>query len=138
MPNENLDRSVLPNRLLIVDDEPGITRVIEAAARQLGFEVLAIHDTDQFEKALGQIRPTIICLDIAMPGRDGLELIGHLSAGNYPGKVVVMSGSDPRYIQMSSTIAKMRGLWVAGTLAKPFRKQQVLDLLISLTVHGGD
>ena len=46
-----------------------------------------------------------------MPGRDGMELIGYLAAGNYPGKVVVMSGSDPRYIQMSSTIAKTRGRW---------------------------
>lgn len=123
-----------PNRLLIVDDEPGITRVIEAAAHQLGFEVLALHDTDQFEKALGQIKPTIIFLDIAMPGRDGMELIGHLAAGNYLGKVVVMSGSDPRYIQMSSTIAKTRGLIVAGTLAKPFRRQDVKDLLTSLAL----
>jgi hypothetical protein len=47
---------------------------------------------------------------------------------------VVMSGSDPSYIQMSSTIAKTRGLWVAGTLAKPFRKQTVRDLLVSLSM----
>jgi DNA-binding NtrC family response regulator len=124
-------------RVLIVDDEAGITRVIEAAARELGFEVLAIHDSDQFEKALGQIMPTIIFLDIAMPGRDGMELIGYLAAGNYPGKVVVMSGSDPRYIQMSSAIAKTRGLMVAGTLAKPFRKQQVTDLLARLAENSG-
>jgi hypothetical protein len=43
-----------------------------------------------------------------------------------------MSGSDPRYIQMSSTIAKTRGLIVAGSLPKPFRKQTVTDLLKSL------
>jgi hypothetical protein len=54
----------------------------------------------------------------------------------YPGKVVVMSGSDPRYIQMSSTIAKTRGLAVAGTLAKPFRKQQVTDLLTRLAENS--
>lgn len=121
------------NRLLIVDDEPGIARLIEITARELGFEVLAIHDSDQFEKALGQIKPTIIFLDIAMPGRDGMELIGYLAAGNYPGKVVVMSGTDARYIQMSAAIAKTRGLQVAGTLEKPFRKRTVLDLLLSLT-----
>ena len=124
------------NRLLIVDDEAGITRVIEAAARELGFEVLAINDTDDFEKALAQIRPTIIFLDIAMPGRDGTELIGYLATGNYPGRIVVMSGSDERYIQMSSAIAKTRGLWVAGTLAKPFRRQAVTDLLVSLSLPG--
>jgi len=124
------------NRLLIVDDEPGITRVIEAAARDLGFEVMAINDTDQFEKALETIKPTIIFLDIAMPGRDGMELIGYLAMGNYPGRIVVMSGSHERYIEMSSTIAKTRGLWVAGTLAKPFRKQAVTDLLVSLALPG--
>jgi len=121
--------------LLVVDDEPGITRVIEAAARELSFEVISINDTDQFEKALATIKPTIIFLDVAMPGRDGLELIGHLSASKYPGKVVVMSGSDPRYIQMSSTIATMRGLSVAGTLAKPFRKHEVSGLLASLALQ---
>lgn len=120
------------NRLLVVDDEAGITRVIEAAAREVGFEVMSINETDHFEKALGAIKPNIIMLDVSMPGRDGVELIGHLAAGNYPGKIVVMSGSDPRYIQMSSTIAKMRGLNIAGTLAKPFRKQQVVDLLTGL------
>jgi DNA-binding response OmpR family regulator len=120
------------NRLLIVDDEPDIARLIEIPARALGFEVWSINDTDQFEKALQHLKPTIIFLDVAMPGRDGVELIAHLSAGNYPGKVVVMSGSDPRYIQMSSTIAKTRGLNVAGTLPKPFRKQQVVDLLTKL------
>lgn len=130
MPSENSEAR--PNRLLIVDDQPGITRVIEAAARELSFEVLSINDTDQFEKALQQFKPTLIFLDIAMPGRDGVELIRYLAAGNYPGRIVLMSGSNPLYIQMSFEIAKARGLWVAGTLAKPFRKQEVVDLLTRL------
>jgi two-component system, OmpR family, response regulator len=66
------------SRVLIIDDEPGITRVIEFAARELGFESLAINDTDKIETALAALRPTIIFLDIAMPGRDGMELIGIL------------------------------------------------------------
>lgn len=70
-----------------------------------------------------------------MPGRDGVELIAHLSASKYPGKVIIMSGSDPRYIQMSSTIAKMRGLNIASTLTKPFRRRQIIDLLSELA-HG--
>lgn len=62
------------------------------------------------------------------------QLIGHLSASKYLGKVVVMSGSDPRYIQMSATIARTRGLTVAATLAKPFRKREVTELLTRLAV----
>jgi DNA-binding response OmpR family regulator len=122
------------NRLLIVDDERDIARLIEIPALQLGYDVLAINDTDLFEKSLQQFDPTIIMLDIAMPGRDGMELIGHLSAGGYQGKVVVMSGSHPSYIQMSSTIATVRGLNLAGSLAKPFRKQLVMELLAGLAI----
>jgi DNA-binding response OmpR family regulator len=119
-------------RLLIVDDEPGITSVIGSAALQLGFEVLSIHDSDQFEKAMQKLKPTIIFLDIAMPGRDGMQLVGVLAAANYPGKIVIISGSDQSYIQMLSAVAKTRGLMVAGTLQKPFRRQTVLDLLKAL------
>lgn len=39
------------NRLLIIDDEVGITSVIEHAARTLAFEVLSIHDSDQLPVA---------------------------------------------------------------------------------------
>lgn len=120
------------NRLLIVDDEAAIARLIEHAAREVGFEVRAIFDSADFEKALQELRPNIVFLDIAMPGRDGLELIGHLAANDFTGKIVVMSGSDKSYIQMSSTIAKARGLTVAGTLEKPFRRPAILDLLRSL------
>ena len=82
------------NRLLIVDDQQEITRLIEAFARTVGYEALSINDTDLFERALEQIEPTVVFLDIAMPQRDGMELIGRLAAGNYLGKVVVMSGSS--------------------------------------------
>jgi DNA-binding NtrC family response regulator len=122
----------IKKRLLIVDDEPGITRLIESAALGLGFEVVAINHTSEFEKALAALNPTIILLDVSMPDRDGLELIAHLAKGNYAGRLAIMSGSDPRYIQMSSAIAKMRGLHVAGTLAKPFRMHEVTDLLSRL------
>lgn len=115
--------------LLIVDDEPGITRLINATASKLGLEAHELNDTHEFEKALQTIRPAVIFLDIAMPGRDGVELIGYLAASKYSGGLVLMSGSDPRYIQMSSTIARTRGLTVAGTLPKPFRKQDLTDLL---------
>ncbi len=118
-------------RILIVDDEPDDAILIERVALQIGFKVLTIYGSDQFEKALQQFIPTIIFLDIAMPGRDGMALVGVLAASGYPGKVVIMSG-DPAYIQMSAAIAKTRGLMMTATLSKPFWKQSVLDLLESL------
>src|SRR5690242_6659933 len=101
-------------------------------ARSVGIETLAINDPEQFETAFDRIKPTIIVLDIVMPGRDGTELVGQLAAGNYPGKIVLMSGADPAYMQMSSRLGKTHGLMIAETLMKPSRKQQVVSLLSRL------
>jgi DNA-binding response OmpR family regulator len=124
------------DRLLIVDDEPEISRIVELAASQLGLETFAINRSSEFESALATVSPTIIFLDIAMPGRDGVELIGVLAALNFRGGLVLMSGWDLLFIQMSTTIAESRGLTVAGALPKPFRKQTVVDLLTKLAAQS--
>lgn len=79
-------------RLLIVDDEAEIARIIERVATQLGFEAQTLSDSMRFKASFEALRPYIIFLDINMPGRDGVELIACLAAANYQGKVVVMSG----------------------------------------------
>jgi DNA-binding response OmpR family regulator len=116
------------NRLLIIDDEPGITQVIESAACELGLESFVLHGPDQFEKALEAIKPTIIFLDIVMPDRDGMKLIAHLAAWNYPGRVLIVS-PHPLHLKMGSTIAETHGLRLADLLTKPLGKRQTLDLL---------
>jgi CheY-like chemotaxis protein len=123
---------MMQHRLLIVDDEPGITRLIEILARSVGIESLAINDPLQFEMAVGSVKPTIIFLDIVMPGRDGTELISQLAAGNYPGKLVLMSGADPTYMQMAAKLGSSQGLMIVAHLPKPFRNKQILNLLSQL------
>ena len=123
------------DRLLIVDDEPEISRIVELAASQLGLEAVSINRSSEFEMALTAVSPTIIFLDIAMPDRDGVELIRELAALSFRGRLVLMSGWDLLFVQMSTTIAESRGLTVAGALPKPFRKQTVVDLLTNLTGH---
>jgi CheY-like chemotaxis protein len=120
-------------RLLVVDDEPEVARIIERVAEELRFQVHSLSDSARFEAHFQAFNPSIIFLDINMPGRDGLELIACLAASNYQGKVVLMTGYDPRYMQMSSTIGTARNLVIAGTLGKPFRRQQILELLARLS-----
>jgi DNA-binding response OmpR family regulator len=119
------------NRLLIVDDEQEITDLVEVFAQAAGYEVLSINDSRLFEQALDQIKPTVIFLDMTMPGRDGMALIGSLAASNYPGKVVIMSGADLSDVKTRST--EIRSLILSAVLLKPFRKQTVVELLKDLS-----
>jgi len=61
-------------RILIVDDEPQITRVLRAALQSNGHEVTAAQNgmdaLAQFLKA----QPELVITDLAMPGMDGIEL----------------------------------------------------------------
>src|SRR6185436_21098324 len=111
----------LNRRLLVIDDDPDVAPPIEAIARRLRFSVMMRKDGFDFERVVDEFRPTIIFLDLALPGRDGLELVGCLVMNNYSGKLVVMSGWDVTQIQLVSRFASAQGLTVAGTLPKPFQ-----------------
>ena len=117
-------------RFLIIDDDPKYCQAIETVSAQLGMESLSV--ADRCDEALDSFKPTGIFLDLAMPGPDGKGLIGFLASRNYAGRVVLMSGASPIFIQMSSTIGETRGLNIAATLQKPFTSQQVLHILTAL------
>lgn len=119
-------------RLLIVDDEPAFTRFVEYVAEGLGFEVRSLHDGGEVESLLVAWAPSIVMLDIEMPGHDGLELLGILASHRFGGSVIVISGAPPAYLQMTGASAKVRGLNLAAVESKPIRKQDLADLLTRL------
>jgi two-component system nitrogen regulation response regulator NtrX len=81
------------DRILIVDDEESIRRSLAGILADEGFETATARDGDQ---ALAMLRadglPSLVLLDIAMPGRDGMEVLEeiHALAADLP--VVMMSG----------------------------------------------
>ena len=61
--------------ILIVDDEPEVLSTIEGILRHYGAEVLTAASTDEALKILKLYQPTVLVSDLAMPGRDGFELL---------------------------------------------------------------
>ncbi|HKP23150.1 MAG TPA: response regulator [Dongiaceae bacterium] len=119
-------------RLLIVDDEEAFARFVTAVATGMGYDVRTVMYSHDFEFQLAEWKPTVLFLDVFMPDRDGLELLGLLQKHAYDGQIVMMSGADPLYLNMAAASAKVRGLRLAGILAKPCRKQEIEDLLQQL------
>jgi two-component system nitrogen regulation response regulator NtrX len=81
------------SRILIVDDEAGIRRSLAGILSDEGFEPSAVSDG---ESAIRSIEtdgaPDLVLLDIAMPGRDGVEILVEITR-RWPGlPVVMMSG----------------------------------------------
>lgn len=123
-------------RLLIVEDEQDFARFLTHVATEVGYAARAVLHSPDFEFELSAWNPTVVFLDIFMPDRDGLELLVALQRRAYEGHLVMMSGADPLYLNMAAASAKVRGLRLAGVLAKPCRKQAVQDLLKKLAASG--
>ena len=81
------------SRILIVDDEESIRRSLGGILSDEGFETIAVGDGDT---AIAEMRdapkPDLVLLDIAMPGRDGVQVLQEIKI-TYPDlPVIMMSG----------------------------------------------
>ena len=78
--------------LLVVEDEPGFSRLMTLSLSREGFEV---HTASNGEDALdlaAELHPDAVILDLGLPGMDGLTLLGELrERTNMP--VVIVTGS---------------------------------------------
>jgi two-component system, OmpR family, KDP operon response regulator KdpE len=61
-------------RILIVDDEPQITRVLRTSLQSNGHEVTVAHDGVEALEMFLKAQPELVITDLAMPRMDGIEL----------------------------------------------------------------
>jgi len=61
-------------RILVVDDEPQITRVLRTTLQSNGHEVTVAQDGAQALELFLKTQPELVITDLAMPGMDGTEL----------------------------------------------------------------
>ncbi len=63
----------MAQRILVVDDDRQIVRLLRAYLEKSGYHVLAAYDGDEALRVLRAERPDLILLDLMLPGRDGWE-----------------------------------------------------------------
>ncbi|HUL10553.1 MAG TPA: response regulator, partial [Methylococcaceae bacterium] len=66
------------SKILVIDDEPSIIKLVTAYLKPEGYEVLTATDGSSGLKAARAFKPDIVILDVMLPGMDGLELLTRL------------------------------------------------------------
>lgn len=61
-------------RILVIDDDPEITSLLQRGLSSEGFDVTTINDGAEALKVTSRLKPDLLILDVMMPGMDGLEL----------------------------------------------------------------
>lgn len=65
-------------KILIIDDEPSITKLVTAYLKPEGYEVYTAADGNSGLKAARAYTPDLIILDLMLPGMDGIEVLSRL------------------------------------------------------------
>ncbi len=80
------------NRLLLIDDEPGIRRMMSLDLEADGYEVLTAEDGYAGLDVFDQSRPDVVLTDIKMPGLDGLDVLRQIKEVSPETEVIVITG----------------------------------------------
>ena len=115
--------------LLIVDDEPLMAEYIASIAEDAGWAIELAATASEFEIKVADLNPDMIALDLAMPGRDGIELLRFLASTNYLGNLIIVSACDWPIVETSAMLARERGLALIGYLQKPVHADEFIALL---------
>ncbi len=114
-----------PRLVLVVDDDEMIRRLLRIVLEADEIEVVEAADGDAALAVLKDLKPTVIVLDVMMPGLDGVEVcrrIDHRTA-----KVVMLTARDDPDLEVAATAAGADAF-----LTKPFSSIELLELVEQL------
>jgi two-component system KDP operon response regulator KdpE len=110
----------MPGRILIIDDEPQITRVLRAALGAQGYDVRTANDPEEGLRLFGEWLPDLVVTDLMMPGLSGIEVCRAVRAqGATP--VLILSVRDHERSKVEALDAG-----ADDYVTKPFGIQELL------------
>jgi CheY-like chemotaxis protein len=119
----------MKSRILVVDDEMYITRIIQLVLERAGYEVLQASTAEDGLRLLKEEKPDALTVDLIMPGVSefgGLDLLEDKQSNpdikDVPFLVLTAAG-------MRAEVALERAieLGAAATLRKPFSQRQLVE-----------
>jgi CheY-like chemotaxis protein len=112
-------------KVLIVEDDAGISRLLGALLHFEGYETEDAKDWDDILHAVEQIRPDLAIVDVHLRTGDGFELLNQIRSHPDPDMahtaVLMMSGMDYRF--------KCKQEGANGFLEKPFDRMALLEAI---------
>lgn len=128
MQNQEADTRTKPQILICDDDIDFSTEMVEALQAR-GFPAAQLLTVSAVRAAI--LSPSILLLDLCMPGRDGIEILKLLSQHERKAhfKVVLMSGWDAATLDTAAKLCESWGIELLGVFRKPVSLQPLCALL---------
>ena len=118
------------NPICIVDDQPYICSTVSNILQDEGYKAIVFPDAESFWQSLDTLEPSLVMLDIWLPGIDGLQLLKRLQ-GRFPAlPIIMMSG----HAGIETVVSAIK----AGAydfMEKPLHLEVLLDKVKSAIKH---
>jgi two-component system, NtrC family, response regulator GlrR len=111
-------------RILVVDDDPKLLRVLTLRLESEGFLVTAVTSGEEALARLGDVRPQFVLTDLRMPGMDGTELLTKIQERQpgLPVAILTAHGDIPEAVRATHAGA-------VDFLTKPVDRDKLLDCI---------
>src|SRR3954449_7445062 len=123
----------MPERVLVVDDDALVRRMLTRSLAAEGFEVEHVADGGAALAAAEATAPDLVVLDVTMPGLDGLAVCRRLRANGLRGSILMLTARD-------AVPDRVAGLEAGADdyLVKPFAMEELVARLHALGRRGRD
>ncbi len=108
------------NKILIVDDEEIIVRLLSMSLRSDGYDIVTAYNGEQALEVFAAENPDIVVTDIKMPGMDGLELLKRIKEKDADKEVIIVTGHG----DIDSTIIALQ-YGASDFINKPVRDESL-------------
>ena len=121
-------------RLLVVDDEPVIARVVSEQLRRLGYAVTSVNDPEEALELIAEDPDDfdLLLTDLQMPRMDGVELAARVARVRPDLPVVLSTGN-----RWSVPAATARAAGIREIVDKPFRIEELAHVLRTVLPGSG-
>ena len=109
-----------PDRVLVVDDEPGLREMLGMLLSREGYEVATVASAEEALTRLEAAGADVILSDVNMPGMDGYELIRTLRTRGFDTPVILVTA----YASVARAVEAMRE-GAFDYVAKPFHNDEI-------------
>ena len=123
----------MPKKILVVDDEPHIVKMVESRLKANGYEVIIAYDGQEAVEKVKSDMPDLIVLDLLLPKIDGYMVFDMLKQEEkYKNIPIVMLTARAGYEDMK------KGLEIGAIayLTKPFKAEVLLGIIAGAVGDG--
>lgn len=108
-------------KILIVDDDPGLSSLLERFFTSKGYRARAVPNVEQMDRLLAREVFNLVVLDLMLPGEDGLSACRRLPAANNSVPIIMLTAKGDE-------LSRIKGLELGADdyLAKPFNPDELM------------